>query len=70
MGSHIIIHLVKTKHREISLHEKSEHGESTLECYICSTKNIFQLGFNQVTQTDSNQQQDSNVIIICRNNCL
>lgn len=48
MGSHIIIHLVMARHREVTLHPDSAHGQSQLECYLCSDKNIFQLGFIQV----------------------
>ena len=43
-GSDIIIHLVKSKHKEVVLHPESSQGEAMLECYVCGSKNIFALG--------------------------
>lgn len=43
-SSHIITHLVKAKHKDISLHPESEHGDTNLECYLCANKNLFLLG--------------------------
>lgn len=45
-GSHIFLHLVKSKHREIMLHENNRVGiTSPVECYVCENRNIFALGF-------------------------
>jgi len=65
LGSHIIIHLVKAKHKEISLHPEGSHGDTALECYVCGNKNIFILGFVPIQTTEESQ-----VIIICRLPCL
>ncbi|KAK8802087.1 hypothetical protein WA158_006482 [Blastocystis sp. Blastoise] len=62
-GSHIIQHMVISKHKEIVLHPESALGEYTLECYNCSSRNIFQLGS---IPTDDG----SAVALICRENCL
>ena len=43
--SHIIFHLTKSKHKEVYLSPSSQVGEITLQCYNCSCKNIFLLGF-------------------------
>jgi regulator of nonsense transcripts 1 len=61
-GSHIILHLVKAKHKEISLHSDNPLGVSTLECYVCGGKNIFLLGFVTL--------QDAQVALVCRMPCL
>jgi regulator of nonsense transcripts 1 len=34
-GSHIIQHLVRARHREVSLHKDSVLGDATVECYNC-----------------------------------
>ena len=65
LGSHIIIHLVKAKHKEISLHPEGSHGDTALECYVCGNKNIFILGFVPIQSSEESQ-----VIIICRLPCL
>jgi regulator of nonsense transcripts 1 len=51
-GSHLIHHLVKAKHKDISLHPESQHGETLLECYLCGNKNVFLLGFVPLTSTE------------------
>jgi regulator of nonsense transcripts 1 len=56
---------VKAKHKDISLHPESSHGETVLECYICLNRNIFLLGFVPLQSTDIKQ-----VIIVCRTPCL
>jgi regulator of nonsense transcripts 1 len=61
-GSHIITHLVLSKHNKISLHPESDLGDSTLECYNCGTKNIFILGFVSA-------KQENIVVILCRLPC-
>lgn len=61
-GSHIITHLVLSKHNVVSLHEDSALGAETLECYNCGSKNIFMLGFVSA-------KHDSVVVILCRMPC-
>ena len=61
--SHIIFHLTKSKHKEVYLSEKSQVGEITLQCYNCSCKNIFLLGFLE-------SKEGGNGFIVCREPCL
>lgn len=58
-GSHIIHHLVRAKHREVTLHADGPLGETQLECYSCGTKNVFVLGFVPA-------KADSVVVLLCR----
>jgi regulator of nonsense transcripts 1 len=44
-ASCIIIHLVKSKLREVSLHKMSPLGETVLECYATGSRNVFNLGY-------------------------
>lgn len=62
-GSHIITHLVRSRHREVSLHKDSPLGDTVLECYNCGTTNVFLLGFVPA-------QGDSVVVLLCREPCL
>lgn len=61
-GSHIISHLVKSKHKEVSLHAESALGDTILECYNCGTRNVFMLGFIPA-------KNDTVVVLICRQPC-
>lgn len=61
-GSHIITHLVLSKHNSVSLHPEGDLGDSTLECYNCGNKNIFVLGFVSA-------KQENVVVILCRLPC-
>lgn len=61
-GSHIITHLVLSKHNSVSLHPDGDLGDSTLECYNCGNKNIFVLGFVSA-------KQENVVVILCRLPC-
>lgn len=61
-GSHIVTHLVLARHNSVSLHEESDLGDTTLECYNCGNKNVFLLGFVSA-------KQESIVIILCRLPC-
>ncbi len=45
MGSHIVNHLVRSGHKEVSLHEGGLLGETQLECYNCGGRNVFMLGY-------------------------
>lgn len=62
-GSHIVQHLVKSKHKEIALHPESPLGETVLECYNCGSKNVFLLGFIPA-------KNESVVVLLCREPCL
>lgn len=61
-GSHIVTHLVMSRHHAVSLHEDSDLGDTTLECYNCGNKNVFILGFVSA-------KQESIVVILCRLPC-
>lgn len=62
-ASHIINHLVRSRHKEVSLHPDSPLGDSVLECYNCGCKNVFILGFIPA-------KADSVVILLCRQPCV
>jgi regulator of nonsense transcripts 1 len=63
-GSHIVTHLVRSRSREVRLHADSAlGGGSILECYACSSTNVFLLGFVPA-------QGDSVVMLLCREPCL
>lgn len=61
-SSHLVSHLVKAKHKEINLHKNGPIGQAILECYLCGSRNIFNLGF--LTSTTS-----SVVVLLCRQTC-
>lgn len=61
-GSHIVQHLVRSKHKEVSLHPESPVGDSVLECYNCGCRNIFILGYISA-------EGDSLVVLLCRQPC-
>jgi len=61
-GSHIINHLVRAKHKEVSLHSDSPLGETILECYNCGCRNVFLLGFIPA-------KTESVVVLLCRDPC-
>lgn len=61
-SSHIITHLILSRHHSVALHPESDLGDTTLECYKCGKKNIFNLGF--VTA-----KHDQVVVILCRLPC-
>lgn len=61
-GSHIVTHLVLSRHNQVSLHEESDLGDTTLECYNCGNKNVFILGFVAA-------KHESVVVILCRIPC-
>ena len=62
-ASHIVRHLVKAKHKEVSLHAESILGETVLECYSCGARNIFLLGFVPA-------KTEQVVMLLCREPCL
>jgi len=61
-SSHIVNHLVRARHREVSLHPESSLGDTTFECYNCGVKNVFLLGFIPA-------KQDTVVVLLCRQPC-
>lgn len=61
-GSHIVHHLVVARHNVVALHEDSDLGDTTLECYNCGNKNIFVLGFVPA-------KSETVVVILCRLPC-
>ncbi|KAH3673246.1 hypothetical protein WICPIJ_009865 [Wickerhamomyces pijperi] len=61
-SSHIITHLVLSKHNCVSLHADSDFGDTVLECYNCGNKNVFVLGF--VSAKDEHV-----IVILCRLPC-
>lgn len=58
-GSHIVNHLVRAKHKEVTLHSEGPLGETVLECYSCGVRNVFVLGFIPA-------KADSVVVLLCR----
>jgi regulator of nonsense transcripts 1 len=61
-SSHIINHLVRAKHKEVTLHAESPLGETILECYNCGCRNVFVLGFIPA-------KSDTVVVLLCRQPC-
>ncbi|CAL8129215.1 unnamed protein product [Orchesella dallaii] len=61
-GAHIINHMVRSKHKEVSLHKEGPLGDTVLECYSCGTKNVFVLGFIPA-------KNDTVVVLLCRQPC-
>ncbi|KAF8350432.1 ATP dependent helicase [Amanita rubescens] len=61
-ASHIVNHLVRSKHKEVILHAESPLGETTPECYNCGSKNVFMLGFIPA-------KSDTVVVLLCRQPC-
>lgn len=61
-GSHIVTHLIRSRHKEVILHPDSQLGETVLECYNCGTRNVFLLGFIPA-------KSDTVVVLLCRQPC-
>lgn len=61
-SSHIVTHLILSRHHNISLHEDSHLGDTTLECYSCGQQNVFSLGYISA-------KEDQVVVILCRLPC-
>lgn len=62
-GSHIVNHLVRSKHKEAVLHPDGPLGEQVLECYNCGSRNVFLLGFIPA-------RSESVVLLLCREPCM
>lgn len=54
--------MVRSKHKEVTLHPDSALGETTPECYACGSKNVFLLGFIPA-------KSDTVVVLLCRQPC-
>lgn len=61
-SSHIVNHLVRSRHKEVQLHPESSLGETVLECYNCGVRNVFLLGFIPA-------KSDTVVVLLCRQPC-
>ncbi|EPX74570.1 uncharacterized protein SOCG_02053 [Schizosaccharomyces octosporus yFS286] len=61
-ASHIVIHLVRARHKQVSLHSESPLSDTTLECYNCGTRNVFLLGFIPA-------KAKTVVVLLCRQPC-
>lgn len=61
-GSHIVNHLVRARHKEVTLHRHGPLGETVLECYSCGVRNVFLLGFIPA-------KANSVVVLLCRQPC-
>lgn len=61
-ASHIILHMIHSKHNSVVLQESSPLGNETLECYNCEARNIFTLGFVAA-------KQELMVVLLCRMPC-
>ncbi|KAG9394994.1 UPF1 [Carpediemonas membranifera] len=62
-ASHAVMHMIRSKHKEISLHSKNALGATPIECYNCGCKNIFMLGYVPA-------KKDNVVVLLCREPCL
>ena len=58
-GSHLVNHLVKSRSHTVRLHPESPLGDTVLECYNCTAKNVFMLGFVPASSS-------SVVVLLCR----
>lgn len=61
-GSHIIAHLVKARHKSVMMHNETTFGETSIECYVCSSKTVFLLGFVP-------SRSENTLIFLCREPC-
>ena len=58
-GSHLVHHLVRSRSHQVQLHPESPLGDTVLECYNCTSKNAFVLGFVPASSS-------SVVVLLCR----
>lgn len=59
-SSHIVNHLVRSRGHTVQLHEEGPLGDTILECYNCTTRNVFTLGSVPASATSPV------VVILCR----
>lgn len=62
MHSHIIHHLVKSRHMEIELPPENQYSQIPMSCYLCHSTNIFRLSFVQSEKTGK-------YFVLCRECC-
>ena len=62
-GSHIIFHLIKSRHRAIQMHPDNNLSDSNIECFSCNTQNVFLLGLVP-------SKSESTLIFLCRDPCV
>lgn len=62
-GSHLILHMVKSKHKEIRLHPEADLKDVNLECHTCRSTNLFLLGCCPA-------KTEMYAILLCREPCL
>ncbi len=66
IGSHLVVHLVRAKHRQVRLHKDSSLGHLVFECLFCRKRNVFTLGF-----APHWEDKRTDVIMCCRDySCL
>ena len=58
-GSLLVHHLVRSRSHQVQLHPESPLGDTVLECYNCTSKNVFMLGFVPASSS-------SVVVLLCR----
>lgn len=61
-GSHIIAHLVKARHKAVMMHPDTTLGDTSIECYVCASRNVFLLGFVP-------SRNENTLIFLCREPC-
>ncbi|WFD33033.1 ATP-dependent RNA helicase [Malassezia sp. CBS 17886] len=61
-ASHIVAHLVRSRHKGVVLHPDSPLGDTIPQCFTCGTKNPFLLGFIPT-------KSDAMVALLCRHPC-
>ncbi|EAY17561.1 regulator of nonsense transcripts 1, putative [Trichomonas vaginalis G3] len=62
LHSHIIHHLVKSRHMEIELPPQNPYSQIPMTCYLCHSTNIFRLSFVQ-------SQKTGKYFVLCRECC-
>lgn len=61
-GSHIVMHMVRSRHKEVMVHPDAPLAGTVPECYSCGSKNAFVLGFIPA-------KGDAVVVLLCRHPC-
>ena len=63
-SSHLVHHLVRSRSHQVQLHPDSPLGDTILECYNCTNKNVFVLGF--VPAVGAANGNGGVVVLLCR----
>lgn len=62
--SHIVFHLMRSGHKEVSILKAIESGDKMLlKCATCDCHNVFELGYIR-------SRMNGPLILTCRSNCL